>query len=245
MIVSNFMWNTFDTNYNVDRRTANPTGYYPIDNKGYPLNPLGRTGLCGRGELKRWAVNYQNHLVIMCGTNEMKSGKEIFKYIMNKSKNSYYYRLPFTWTTGTNMEAITKTLKTFLLNLYQTWNNFDHINEVKTNEIIEHLTFVSTAYIGKKLIISYIINRFQFFELDDSKNTDNAWLETSVCCYIQTNLNKSISSNPHIDLNELFPDPSLYEKTTYAWHHVTRASKLLDSERDVIRLIAKRYNAYW
>jgi len=143
------MWNTFDTNYNVDRRTANPAGHYPIDNKGYPLNPLGRTGLCGRGELKRWAVNYQTHLVIMCGTNEIKSGKEIFKYIMEKSKDNYYYRLPSTWTTGTNMDAIKKTLQTFLWNIYQTWNNFDKISKTKINEIIEHLTFVSTAYIGK------------------------------------------------------------------------------------------------
>jgi hypothetical protein len=62
---------------------------------------------------------------------------------------------------------------------------------------------------------------------------------------MQTNINKSISSNPHIDLNKIFPDPSPYEKTNYGWHYITRTSKLLDSERDVIRLIAKRYNAYW
>jgi len=150
---SNLMWNTFDTNYNVDRRTANPTGSYPIDNKGYPLNPLGRTGLSGRGELKRWAVNYQTHLVIMCGTNEIISGKEIFKYIMEKSKNNNYYHLPSTWTTGTNMNAITKTLQTFLFNIYQSWNNLNKISKTKINEIIEHLTFVSTAYIGKNYSI--------------------------------------------------------------------------------------------
>jgi hypothetical protein len=150
------MWNTFDRNYNVDRRTANPTGYYPIDNKGYPLNPLGRTGLCGRGELKRWGVNYQTHIVIMCGTNEMKSGKEIFKYMMKKSEDNSYYHLPSTWTTGTNMNAITKTLEKFLFNIYQSWNNNNQkILKRKINEIIEHLTFVSTAYIGKNYSIRF------------------------------------------------------------------------------------------
>ncbi|CAF0981441.1 unnamed protein product [Rotaria sordida] len=227
IITTNFMWNTFDTNYNIDRRTANPIGYYPIDKKGYPLNPLGRTGLCGRGKLKYWAVNYQTHLVIMCGTNEIKSGQEIFKYLMVKPKHDHYYRLLSTSTTGTNMNAIKKTLKTFLSNIYQTWNDFDNNNETKIDEIIKHLTFVSTAYI------------------DDPKNTDNAWLETSICCYIQTNINENISSNQHIDLNELFPHESLNEKTSYIWYQVTRTSKVLDSERDVIRLIAKRYNAYW
>ncbi|CAF4585090.1 unnamed protein product, partial [Rotaria sp. Silwood2] len=53
-------------------RTANRTGYYPIDNKGYSLHSLGQTDLCGRRELKRWAVNYQTHRVIMCGTNGIK-----------------------------------------------------------------------------------------------------------------------------------------------------------------------------
>ncbi|CAF4656996.1 unnamed protein product, partial [Rotaria sp. Silwood2] len=86
----------------------------------YPLNPLGRTGSCGRGELKRWTVNYQTHLVIMCSTNDTIAGKEIFKYMMEKSKNNSYYRLPSTWTTGTNTDAIKKTLKRFLLNIYQT-----------------------------------------------------------------------------------------------------------------------------
>ncbi len=148
-ISSNFMWNTFDTNSNVDRRTANPTDHYPIDRNGYPLNPLGRTGLSGRGELKRWGVNYQTHLVIMCGTNEMKSGKEVFKYMMTKSPGDYYYRLPSTWTTGTTMNAITKTLKTFLWDISQSWNDSKKISMRQIDEIIEHLTFVSTAYIGK------------------------------------------------------------------------------------------------
>ncbi|CAF1577174.1 unnamed protein product [Rotaria sp. Silwood1] len=230
IISKNFMWNTFDINYNVDRRTANPIGYYLIDKNGYPLNPLGRTGLYGRGELKRWAVNYQIHLVIMCGTNEIKSGQEIFKYIMEKPKiNDDYYRLLSTSTTGTNMNAIKKTLKLYLSNIYRKWNNFNNNkNEIKINEIIEHLTFVSTAYI------------------DDPKNTDNAWLETSICCYIQTNINKIVSSNLNIDLNELFPNELITnEKITYTWHQVTRTSKILDSEHDVIKLIAKRYNAYW
>jgi hypothetical protein len=157
------MWNTFDTKYNVDRRTANPTGHYPIDQKGYPLNPLGRTGLSGRGELKRWAVNYQTHLVIMCGTNEMKSGKEIFKYIMEKSNDNYYYRLPSTWTTGTNMNAITKTLKTYLSDVYQLWNNLEQISTKKIDEIIEHLIFVSTAYIGNHHFFT-ITHRYHRFD---------------------------------------------------------------------------------
>lgn len=227
VISSDFLWNSFDINYHVDRRTANPIGHYPIDSRGYPLNPLGRTGLRGRGILKRWAVNYQTHLVIMCGTNQIKSGKEVFKYIMKTTPGNHFYALPSTWTTGTNMSAITKTLRNYLLDVYQSWNQSPDSSSEKIDQLVDHITFVSTAYI------------------DDARNTDNAWLETSVCCYIQTNKQKNISSNPQLDLNELFPGSSSAVPESYTWHHVSRTSELLNSERDVIKLIAKRYNAYW
>jgi hypothetical protein len=149
VISSKFMWNTFDANARVDRRTANPVGDYPIDAHGYPLNPLGRTGLSGRGELRRWAVNYQTHLVILIGTSEMKSGKEVFNYMMQKPIDHHHYRLPSTWTTGTTMSAITKTLKTFLMNIYRSWNDEEKSDSSLIDAMIEHLTFVSTAYIGK------------------------------------------------------------------------------------------------
>lgn len=152
-ISSNFMWNVFDTNHHVDRRTANPVGHYSIDQNGYPLNPLGRTGLCGRGVLQRWAVNYQTHLVIMCGTNEMKSGKEVFKYLMCTVKNSTNSHLPTTWTTGTNMQAIKGSLRPFLSDIYCAWNDLRDTDDTETKEIIEHLTFVSTAYIGRSRCI--------------------------------------------------------------------------------------------
>ena len=153
VISSNFNWNTFDTKYHVDRRTANPMGHYPVDNRGYPLNPLGRTGLRGRGILKRWAVNYQTHLVIMCGTNQIKSGKEVFKYIMKTMPGNHYYSLPSTWTTGTNMTAVTKTLRTYLLEIYQSWNQSPSLSSEKIDQLVDHITFVSTAYIGKDLFV--------------------------------------------------------------------------------------------
>lgn len=145
------MWNTFDTNHNVDRRTANPTGRYEIDPKGYPLNPLGRTGIHGRGILPHWGVNYQTHLVIMCGTNETKFDKEVFKYMMYTTVHDSHYHLPATWTTGTNMNAVKKTLKNFLGDIHHQWNSSDsNVNNDEINGIIDHLTFVSTAYIGKE-----------------------------------------------------------------------------------------------
>ena len=79
------------------------------------------------------------------------------------------------------------------------------------------------------------------FRADDSRNTDNAWLETSVCCYIQRH-----RSTDQLDLDAVFPDSSSRVNTTdYQWYRASQTSDLLESERDVVRLIANRYRAYW
>ncbi|VDM38554.1 unnamed protein product [Toxocara canis] len=47
-------WNTLDGG--VDRRSH--IGKYELDSEGRPLNPMGRTGLRGRGVLGRWGPNH-------------------------------------------------------------------------------------------------------------------------------------------------------------------------------------------
>lgn len=49
-----FKWNQIDGK--TDRRSH--TGQYVIDDYGYPLNPMGRTGLRGRGVLGKWGPNH-------------------------------------------------------------------------------------------------------------------------------------------------------------------------------------------
>lgn len=246
-IQSDMMWNEFDTHYNVDRRTANPSGRYLIDAHGYPLNPLGRTGLVGRGQLPRWAVNYQTHLVIMLGTNELDQGREIFEYLIERPLDDDSCRLLSTWTTGTHMEAIKKTLRTYLMSIYHLWNGNENLNENELDAITEHLTFVSTAYIGKvsSIVILVFALIVSIHGLDDARNTDNAWLETSVCCYIQTDLHPTISSNRQIDLKRLFPRRTSNSQMKYCWSRLNQHSTLLESEREVVQLISQRYHAAW
>lgn len=46
-------WNSIDGNVNRESYT----GSYDVQN-GYPLNPVGRTGMSGRGVLGRWGPNH-------------------------------------------------------------------------------------------------------------------------------------------------------------------------------------------
>lgn len=47
-------WQLLDGNIN----RASYNGEYKIDEQGYPINPIGRTGLRGRGLLGRWGPNH-------------------------------------------------------------------------------------------------------------------------------------------------------------------------------------------
>lgn len=47
-------WNHLDDNIN----RVSYNGEYQINENGYPLNPMGRTGLRGRGLLGRWGPNH-------------------------------------------------------------------------------------------------------------------------------------------------------------------------------------------
>ncbi len=47
-------WNQIDGD--TDRRSY--TGLYEFDNKGRPINPVGRTGVTGRGQLGKWGPNH-------------------------------------------------------------------------------------------------------------------------------------------------------------------------------------------
>ncbi|CAF1606690.1 unnamed protein product, partial [Didymodactylos carnosus] len=223
-VLHDIMWNVFDTNYNVDRRTKNPFGEYKIDDLGYPLNPLGRTGMRGRGQLPRWAVNYKTHLILLRFTNEMdkKTQKQKYKYIVEK--RDHYWRLPSTRATSCDRNAVLYTLREFLNSMYKLWYDVDiipsHIQN-KLSSLTDNLIYVSSAYI------------------DDIVNTDNAWLETVVYCYVQNRSMENI-----IDLDDLFP-PDLDKKEYFTWNSLSRTSELLESERDLLKLIAKTQNAYW
>ena len=73
--------------------------------------------------------------------------------------------------------------------------------------------------------------------LDDERNTDNAWIETTICSYLQSKFDEQRS----IDLNELFSTPS---PTIYQWLSLSRTTPIRPCERDILKLIAKRYETF-
>ena len=49
-------WNDIDLDNKTDRRSY--LGPYEVTNLKRPLNPIGRTGISGRGYLEKWGPNH-------------------------------------------------------------------------------------------------------------------------------------------------------------------------------------------
>lgn len=76
-------WQQLDGN--VNRKSFN--GEYKIDEQGYPINPIGRTGLRGRGLLGRWGPNHAADPIVTRWKRDdkgiiVKSG-QIQKYVIH------------------------------------------------------------------------------------------------------------------------------------------------------------------
>ena len=87
------MFNAFDTNSGVDRKSFD--GKYKIVN-GIPRNPIARTGFAGRGSLGRWGPNHiADTIVTRWLRNEngeivYRSGKPVIEFLAHELPGGAY-----------------------------------------------------------------------------------------------------------------------------------------------------------
>ncbi|XP_032628358.1 transient receptor potential cation channel subfamily M member 2 isoform X3 [Chelonoidis abingdonii] len=128
-------------------------GTYAIQNR-LPLNPMGRTGLRGRGSLRFFGPNHALHPIVTCWRRNMdgsiyrKSLKKMLEVLVVKSPVSDHWALP-----GGSLEpgeSLPLKLKRVLRREF--WPQFQNL----LNQ-------------GAEVYKGYV---------DDPRNTDNAWIET-------------------------------------------------------------------
>lgn len=148
----------------VDRRSHSKS--YEIK-EGYPVNPVGRTGLGGRGLLGRWGPNHAADPIVSrwkrtsCGepVKDRVSGKDILQICIIQRQDCGEFALPGGMVDAG--EAISQTLKR---EFREEALNSD--NSEEANEIIDSFF---AAFNGKEIYKGYV---------DDPRNTDNSWMET-------------------------------------------------------------------
>ncbi|XP_061716221.1 ADP-ribose pyrophosphatase, mitochondrial isoform X1 [Cydia pomonella] len=159
-------WNNLDNN--VDRQSY--TGQYKIVDS-YPLNPIGRTGISGRGVLGRWGPNHAADPVVtrwrrlQSGEVEIdkNSNKPILQFVAIKRGDTGEWALP-----GGMVDPGEKVTTTAVREFREEAINSLVMSqgELKAWEA----KFESFFSDGEEVYKGYV---------DDPRNTDNAWMETA------------------------------------------------------------------
>lgn len=164
---SNFhpQWNEIDGNIN---RKSHMGVYQIVDL--HPLNPVGRTGLRGRGVLGRWGPNHAADPIVTrwkrCKSHEVElhpdTKKPILQFIAIQRRDTGEWAIPGGMVDPG--EIVTSTLKREFMEEALNVLESDNVKRENYKAMIDK--FFDE---GEDIYHGYV---------DDPRNTDNAWIET-------------------------------------------------------------------
>lgn len=196
----------------LDRRSFH--GAYAVRD-GLPLNPMGRTGLRGRGDLSCFGPNHTLQPVItrwrrsLDGAICRKSVKKMLEVLVVKRGPSEHWMLP--GGSREPGEVLPRKLKQVLRREF--WSSFESL-----------LTQGTEVYKG------YV---------DDPRNTDNAWIETvAVSIHFQDQSDRELKRlNSHLY--------SCDEGMAIRWQVVDERIPLYDNHKAILQKVAAWFEAYY
>uniref|UniRef100_A0A0K8T3I1 Nudix hydrolase domain-containing protein n=1 Tax=Lygus hesperus TaxID=30085 RepID=A0A0K8T3I1_LYGHE len=217
-------WNSLDQENKVDRRSL--MGEYKIVD-GYPLNPIGRTGLRGRGILGKWGPNHAADPVVTRwkrnASNDVikheNSAKPILQFVSIRRKDNRQWAFPGGMVDPG--EVVSQTLKREFLE--ETMNSLEMTPELKSR-VESHIQEFFSG--GDDVYRGYV---------DDPRNTDNAWMET-------------VAKNFHDEDGSFVGTLSLNagdDAVGVSWIDVSSQLHLYASHSMMPKSVAEKLNAHW
>uniref|UniRef100_A0A0V0GA23 Putative transient receptor potential-related channel 7 n=1 Tax=Triatoma dimidiata TaxID=72491 RepID=A0A0V0GA23_TRIDM len=216
------LWNAMDGS--IDRCSYH--GPYNVINN-FPRNPVGRTGLSGRGILGKWGPNHaadpiltkwkrdENHSVIY---HEF-SKKPILQFIGIKRRDCGEWAIPGGMVDSG--ETISQTLKREFME--EALNYLEMESEAKKEISCQLNCFFKN---GIDIYKGYV---------DDIRNTDNAWIET-------------VAQNFHDESGTIMDTLKLRagdDAKDVLWIDISSNLNLYASHTYLIELVVSRHNAHW
>lgn len=200
-------------------------GNYSIE-EGVPLNPIGRTGLRGRGILGRWGPNHAadpiitrwkkvNSIII----SDYVSQKPVLQFVAIKRRDCNEWAIPGGMVDPG--EKVTSTLKREFLE--EALNSLEMSSEQKSSTEKKIEEFFS---LGEAIYTGYV---------DDIRNTDNAWMETTAYNFHDG------SGNFVGSLNLNAGDDAI----GVTWLDLSRNLPLYASHSMLLELVSRKQDAHW
>ncbi|XP_063716344.1 transient receptor potential cation channel subfamily M member-like 2 isoform X3 [Symsagittifera roscoffensis] len=224
-------WNKWDTLKNVDRRSF--TGFYSLGKDDLlPRNPVGRTGLRGRGLLGRWGPNHAADPIVTRwkldpnGNQVMKKGKPLLEFVAITRKDTGEVAIPGGMVdpgeevSATLLREFMEEAVSFKIEQAHS-SSLSQLNREQRLKKIKDLFFKH----GREIYRGYV---------DDPRNTDNAWMET-------------VAVNFH-DQDGKLKDSQLQggdDATSAFWQEISSSLNLYASHYDFIKRTAELHGAHW
>lgn len=202
-------------------------GDYTISEDGYPLNPIGRTGIIGRGLLGRWGPNHAADPIVTrwkrngTGALEIDRGTEkpVLQFVAVQRRDTGEWAIPGGMVDGD--ENISSTLKREFME--ETMNAL----EKSDTEVEEIETSINKFFAnGDEIYRGYV---------DDPRNTDNAWMETCATNFHDENGNSV--GNMVLEAGD--------DAANVRWIDVNKKLKLYASHEKFVEQVAHVRNAHW
>ncbi|XP_023946245.1 ADP-ribose pyrophosphatase, mitochondrial isoform X2 [Bicyclus anynana] len=202
-------WN--DVDGNVNRKSY--VGLYEIKD-GYPLNPVGRTGIVGRGVLGRWGPNHAADPVVT-RWKQLNNKEPVLQFIAIKRRDTGEWALP-----GGMVDPGEKVAATAIREFQEeAMNSIEATEDEKAEWKAKFHRFFSA---GVEIYSGYV---------DDPRNTDNAWMET-------------VAYNFHDESGTIVAALELKagdDAVGVRWVDITNDLNLYASHKDIVSAVLKRH----
>lgn len=214
-------WNDIDGNVN---RTSHVQTYIIKD--GYPLNPVGRTGLSGRGILGRWGPNHAADPIVTRWKKsenleqcfDESSKKPILQFVAVQRRDTGEWALPGGMVDPG--EVVTSTVKREFLE--------EALNSLENKSFSDDITNKINSFFknGKEIFRGYV---------DDPRNTDNSWMET-VAVLFHDEAGDSVGA---------FPLSAGDDAVGVTWMDIDSKLLLYASHLDLLERVVRKMSCHW
>lgn len=202
-------------------------GDYVISEAGYPLNPIGRTGIVKRGLLGRWGPNHAADPIVTRWKRDARgiieknecTKKPILQFVAIKRRDTGNWAIPGGMVDPG--ETVSATLKREFME--EAMNSLRHNKEER--ETLER-SMKEFFEKGDEIYKGYV---------DDPRNTDNAWMET-------------VALNFHDDDDSVFGSIMLVagdDASKAKWMDIDKSLNLYASHADFIKKVVAKHDAHW